>query len=95
MVAVGIPIVVGIFLCGTSAYNKVALGIAVKSSDDIEQGGFAAARLTEYGHKFVLAEFDINTLKRSYNRLAFAVMLCYIDKFEHKFVTFQKYDLLL
>ena len=45
--------------------DKVAAGILVKTADDVEQGCFAAARMTENRYEFASSELDINTLERN------------------------------
>ncbi len=64
MVAVGIPVAVGKFLCGRALDYKVARGIFVKPADNVQKRGFSAPRSTEYGNKLVFAEVDAYAFKR-------------------------------
>ena len=75
VVAVVIPVLVLILLCGAAGDRQVARGIAVEAADDIEQGGFAAARGAEHRHEFALPECDIHALERVYLGIAGEIIL--------------------
>ena len=62
VVSVNVPVPVLIILGASAADDKVAGGIVVKSADDVEKGGFSAARGAKDGNKFLVAEGEIHTL---------------------------------
>ena len=62
VVAVGVPIAVGVFLCGNTVYNEVTAVVAVKSADNIEQGCFSRTAWAEYGNKLVIAQIKADSV---------------------------------
>lgn len=49
MISVSVPVPVFKILGGLSVDNKVAVSISVKSADNVQRSGLAAARWSEYG----------------------------------------------
>ena len=64
MVAIGIPVTILEVLGGAPVDKKVTAGVTVKTADDIQHGGLAAARLTEDRHEFTAAEAEGNVPQR-------------------------------
>ncbi len=87
MVTVCIPITVFIFFGRPAVDNKLAGGAAVKSADDVEQGGFPAARRAEDCHEFAVAEFQVYSLQRLDILSRGMVYLCYFLEFEQFFAS--------
>ena len=56
MVAVGVPVAVGIALCAHAVDDQVAVVIAIQSADDIQQGRFTGAALSEDRDKFIVTQ---------------------------------------
>ena len=92
MIAVAVPILVGVLAGGAILDDQIALGIAVQPADDIEQGGFAAARRTENGHKLVFAEGNIDPLQGVYGKFTGNIILADVLEREHGILTFQKME---
>ena len=64
MVSVAVPVSVLEILCGFAVDVQVAVCVAVKSADYVQQCGLTAARLSQNGHELVLAEIDADTFER-------------------------------
>ena len=69
MVSVCIPVPAAVQLCGGAVYNKVAAVVAVKSADNIKQGGLAAAAGAEDRHKFTFSEGKAYAVKGGCDRV--------------------------
>ena len=63
VVAVGVPIAVLELLGGGTVNNQIALGIAVQTAHDVQQGGLTASGLTQDGHKLAVAEGEGNPVQ--------------------------------
>ena len=77
MVAVGIPVLILVFLGGASVDHKVARGVYIKTADNIEQRGFATARRSENRNEFVIAKGKVNALQGFNGIITCGVVLCY------------------
>ena len=84
VVAVGIPVLIGIALGGSPVDHEVARGVVVKAADDIEQGRLAAARLSKDAHELPIAESCRYALEGAHGRIARGVVLGYVLKLEHE-----------
>ena len=80
VVSVGIPIRCFKGFCRLSVDDKVAVGILIKSTDDIKHRGLTAARGTEDRHEFAFSEFKINTLKGVNLEVSRVIILFYVDE---------------
>ena len=76
MVAVGVPISVGVFFGGATVYYEVAVRVLVKPADYVQQGGLAAAGVTENGDKLALAKLKVNALERMNSIVANGIIFC-------------------
>ena len=56
VVAVGVPIPVGILLGGAAVDDEVAAGVLVQAADNVQQGGLAASGMAQHRHKLALPE---------------------------------------
>ena len=63
VIAVDVPVVVGIVLCADPVHEDVAACITVKPADDVEQGGFTAAGRPQNRHKFAFSETQIHAFQ--------------------------------
>ena len=63
MIAVAVPVLAFEILGRLTPDDQVAGGILIQTADDVQQGGFAAAGLTQNGYKFRGTEFDADTLQ--------------------------------
>ena len=64
VVAVRVPVAVGVFLGGHAVDDKVALVVAVKAADDVQEGRFARAALSEDRDKFAVPQAERNAVQR-------------------------------
>ena len=72
VVAVAVPVAVGVTLGGDAVDDQVAVVVAVETPDDIQQGGLAGAALSEDGDKFAVPQVQRYALKRLlYQRAGF------------------------
>ena len=56
VVAVNVPVAVGVKLGADAAYNEVAVGVVVKSADDVKHRCLSASRGSEDGDKLAFSE---------------------------------------
>ena len=56
-----IPISVLVFLRGLLRDGQVAFRVPVKTADDIQQRGLAAAGGSQHSDEFILTELDVNS----------------------------------
>ena len=63
VVAVGVPVTGLVILGGFTPDDQVTGGIAVQTADDVQQGGLAAAGLTQHSHELRRTELDADTLQ--------------------------------
>ena len=82
MVAVGIPIGVAVTLGRNAVDHKVAACVLVKTADDIEQGGFTAARRTEDRNELVFTEVDRDAVEGAHVAVAYVVVLDNVSEYE-------------
>ena len=75
MVTVAVPIRVGIVIGGAAVYDKVALGVGVKTADDIQQRGLAASGGTQNSDKFAFTKLKVDALERMNSLLSNGVIL--------------------
>ena len=83
VVAVAVPVGVGIIFCGASVYDQVAGAVLVKPADNVQKRGLAAAGMTQYCDEFVLAELKVHALQRMDNGIAHGVIFFDVYKFQH------------
>ena len=60
VVAVGVPVAVPVLFCGAAVDDEIAAGVAVKSADDVQRGGLAAAGGAQNGDELILPELQID-----------------------------------
>ena len=83
MIPISIPIRIVKILGRLSVYDKIAARISVKSADNIEQRGFAAAGRTENRNKFTFSKPDINSAQRCDSHIPRGVFFIYIFENQH------------
>ena len=64
-------------------YEKVAGSVLIESSENVEHGGFAAARRSEYGNKLTLPEGKVDASQGVNSLRTGLVFFCYSFKLEH------------
>ena len=77
MIAVGVPIAVGVFLGRAAVDHKVAVGVLIQTADNVQQRCFAAARVAEHGDKLGFSELKIDPLERMHSLVADSIVLGY------------------
>ena len=83
VVAVAVPVGIGIIFCGAPVYDQVAGAVLVKPADNVQKRGLAAAGMTQYCDEFVLAELKVHALQRMDNGIAHGVIFFDVYKFQH------------
>ena len=63
VVSIGVPIAVSKLFGGLSVDDKIAGAVLIQATDDVQQGGFAAAGVTEDRNKFMLPKAQVNPLQ--------------------------------
>ena len=84
MIAVCVPVAVAEGVCRLAVYFKLAGCISVKSADDIEKCGLAAARWTQHRHELAVTEGQGNALQRFDRRVARNIAFSDLLKCEHQ-----------
>ena len=79
-VAIAVPVTVGKVTGGLAVYHKVAGAVLVKTADDVQKGGLAAAGVTEDRNKLALPKFQVNALERMDDLVADGLVL--VNAFE-------------
>ena len=77
MVAVSVPVAVGVLFGRSAVYYKVAVGVLIQTADDVQQRCFAAARVTEHGDKLGFSELKIDPFERMHSLVADSIVLGY------------------
>ena len=81
VVAVGVPVAVGV-LFGGDAVDEVAAVVPVQTTDDVQQGGLAGAAGAKDGDELAVAEVQADLVKGCLDQVAGLVLL--VDLFELK-----------
>ena len=76
VVAVGVPVAVGVLFGGDAVDDKVAAVVAVQAADDVQQGGLAGAAGAEDGDEFVVAQVQADIVQRVSARGRRSCILC-------------------
>ena len=66
VVSVDVPISVTVELCTSAVYDEIAVGIMIKTANDVKKRGLAASRRSEHADKLVLSEAEIDSLQSVY-----------------------------
>ena len=83
MIAVGVPVAIGVFLGGNAVDYQDALVVVVKAADDVEHGGLARTRGAQNSGEFVVAERDGDAVQGRLREIAGGVRLADIGELEH------------
>ena len=83
VVAVGVPVPVGVAAGGDAVDDELAAVVAVEAADDVEQRGLARAAGAEDGDKFAVAQVEADPVERCLCQIAGGVFLFDIDKLKH------------
>ena len=82
VVAVGVPVAVGVLFGGDAVDDEVAAVVAVQAADDVQQRGLAGAAGAEDGDEFAVAKVQTDLVKGRLHKIAGLVLL--VDLFELK-----------
>ena len=77
MVAVSVPVAVGVLFGRSAVDHKVAVGVLIQTADDVQQRRFAAAGVAEHGDKLGFSELKIDPLERMHSLVADSIVLGY------------------
>ena len=83
MVAVRIPVTVGIFFCGNAIDDQIAAVVPVQATDHIEQGGFAGTAGSQNRHKLVIPQIQAYAIQRGLDKISCDVLLANILDLKH------------
>ena len=83
VVAVGVPVAVGVLFGGDAVDDELAVVVAVEAADDVEQRGLARAAGAEDGDEFAVAQVEADPVERCLCQIAGGVFLFDIDKLKH------------
>ena len=83
MIAVRIPFFIRKILRAFAVDYKVALGIVVKPTDNVEQRGLSASGMAEYRNKFTVAERSADPAQSVDALVPEHIILLYISELEH------------
>ena len=83
VVAVGVPVPVGVAAGGDAVDDELAAVVAVEAADDVEQRGLARAAGAEDSDKFAVAQVEADPVERCLCQIAGGVFLFDIDKLKH------------
>ena len=83
VVAVGVPVAVGVLLGGDAVDDQVTAIIAVKAADDVEQCGFAGAAGAQDGDKLIVTEVQADIVEGDLFQIACFVFLADFFKLKH------------
>mgnify|MGYP002438288703 CR=1 FL=1 len=83
VVAVGVPVAVGVLPGGDAVDDKVAAVVAVQAADDVQQRRLAGAARAEDGDKFVVAQVQADIVQRFLDKVARAVFFSDVVELKH------------
>ncbi len=83
VIAICVPVAVAVTARGASVNYQVTLGVLVKAANDVEQRGFAAARLTKDAYKLLVSKRNRDALERRNHRIARNVVFSDSLEFKH------------
>ena len=83
VVSVGIPVGILVFPGADAVYEQITFGVLIKSSENVEHGGFAAARRSEYRNKLAFPEGEIDAPERVNSLRTGPVFFCDTSEFKH------------
>ena len=83
VVAVGVPVAVGVLPGGDAVDDQVTAIIAVKAANDVEQCGFAGAAGAQDGDKFIVTEVQADIVEGDLFQIACFVFLADFFKLKH------------
>ena len=64
VVAVGVPVAVGVLFGGDAVDDQIAAVIPVQTADNVQQGSFAGAAGAEDGDEFVITQVQADIVQR-------------------------------
>lgn len=88
VVAVRVPVLVGIFFGTLSIDNQIARGVLVQTADDIQECSLAAARRAEDGYKFIVPECHRQIVDRFDDLIAGIILFNDVFALKHSFSPF-------
>ena len=83
VVAVGIPIAIGVFPRGNTVDDQVAAVVAVQTADDVQQGGLAGTAGAEDGDKFAVAQVQTDIVQRVLYKVAGFILFADVFDLQH------------
>ena len=84
VVAVGVPIAVGVLFGGDPVDDKVTAVVPIQAADDVQQGGLAGAAGAQNGHEFVVPQVQTDVVQCVLHQLAGLIFFVDLFELEHK-----------
>ena len=85
VVAVGVPVAVGVLFGGDAVDDKVAAVVAVEAADDIQKSGLARAGRAQNGDELVVAEVEADTVEGVLDQLPGLILFADLFELKHRF----------
>ena len=83
VISVRIPVAVPVFLSGNAVDDQITRSITVKTTNDVEHGGFTATGLTENSNEFAIAKLQADALQGMHRRIPRNVVFLDVFQLEH------------
>ena len=89
VIAVRIPVAVGIPLGTDTVDDQIALVITIQTADDVQHGRLAGAALSEDRDKFVITQTQRNALERLLHQISGFIYLSYAFYLQHSILLYR------
>ena len=83
VVAVGVPVAIGVLVGGNAVDHQIAAVITVQTADDVQQSGFAGAGRAQNGNEFVIPQVEAYIIQRFLDKIAGPVFFFDVFELEH------------
>ena len=83
VVAVGVPVAVGVFFGGNTVDDQITAVVAVQAADDVQQGGLAGTAGAENGNKFIVPQVQADVIQCFLDQIAGLVFFFDVFELEH------------
>ena len=94
MIAVGVPIPIGIFLCGNTVDDQIAAVITVQATNYVQKRRLSGATGSQNRHKFIIPQIQAYTVQRGLHQFAGDILLFNIPNLQHGLHTLRSFTFL-
>ena len=88
MVSIGIPVSVLVFLCGNPVDNQITAVVPVKTTNNIEKGGFSGAAWPKNCHEFIVPKRQAYPIQCPLHQVSCSVFFVYVFNLKHLLLPF-------